>query len=142
MLISCSGYAAQKVDKDAILIDGEEWQNVYIQSEVDEGLVEAMAYKIENLRIDVYFAFWCGDSKNNVPPFLKIISGIERFNVNIPVNYYSVERKPNKETKYYVEEFKVERVPTFIFYKNDKEIGRITENPKRSVIEDMIEIIM
>jgi hypothetical protein len=142
MLISCSGYAAQKVDKDAILIDGEEWQNVYIQSEVDEGLVEAMAYKIENLRIDVYFAFWCGDSKNNVPPFLKIISGIERFNVNIPVNYYYVERKPNKETKYYVEEFKVERVPTFIFYKNDKEIGRITENPKRSVIEDMIEIIM
>lgn len=141
-LLSCSGYAAEKIERKNILTDNKEWQTVYMESEVDSDMIEAMSLKIgENLKIDVYFGFWCSDSKNNVPPFLKIIDRIERFNVNIPVNYYTVERKPTKETKYFVEEFKVERVPTFIFYRDNKEIGRIIENPKKSMIEDIMDII-
>jgi hypothetical protein len=52
-----------------------------------------------------------------------------------------VKRKPSKKVKYFVEELKVERVPTFIFYRDGKEIGRIIENPKTSLIEDFLEIV-
>ncbi|HLP46820.1 MAG TPA: thioredoxin family protein [Candidatus Kapabacteria bacterium] len=141
LMLSCKGYAAKNIDNNSILTENENWRSVYMEYEVDDGLIEAMSYKIDNLKVDVYFGIWCSDSKNNVPPFMKIIDRIERFNVNIPVNYYTVERKPTKETKYFVEEFKVERVPTFIFYKNGKEIGRIIENPKKTLIEDMMDII-
>ncbi len=143
-VIACSGYAAEKISRNEILKTNQEWQDVYRAFEVDEALVEAMAAKIgENLKIDVYFGFWCGDSKNNVPPFLKIIDVMESFNDKMPpVNYYTVQRKPTKETKYFVEEFKVERVPTFIFYRDGKEIGRIIENPKKSLIEDMMDILL
>ncbi|MCX6584658.1 MAG: thioredoxin family protein [Candidatus Aminicenantes bacterium] len=143
-VIACSGYAAEKIERNKILMDKQEWREVYRAFEVDEALVEAMAAKVgENLKIDVYFGFWCSDSKNNVPPFLKIMDVMEGFNNKIPpVNYYTVQRKPTKETKYFVEEFKVERVPTFIFYRDGKEIGRIVENPKNSLIEDMMNILL
>lgn len=142
-LIACKGYTMEPIERNKILADNKEWEAVYRGFEVDKELIEAMSYKIGgNLKIDVYFGFWCSDSKTNVPPFLKIIDSLEGFNANVPVNYYTVERKPTKETKYYVEEFKVERVPTFIFYKDSKEIGRIIENPKKSMIEDMMDIIL
>lgn len=143
ILIACRVYAVEQIERNKILADNKEWETVYRGFEIDNELIEAMSYKMSgNLKIDVYFGFWCSDSKNNVPPFLKIIDRLEGYNANVPVNYYTVERKPTKETKYYVEEFKVERVPTFIFYKDGKEIGRIIENPKKSMIEDVMDIIM
>jgi len=40
-----------------------------------------------------------------------------------------------------VEELKVERVPTFIFYRAGTEIGRIVENPTRGILEDFLAIV-
>jgi hypothetical protein len=135
------GLAAEKIEKDKILKD-EEWKKVYDEFTPDDSLIEALASKSgENLKIDVYLGLWCSDSKHNVPPFLKIIEKINKFNNNLTVNYFIVERKPTRETKYFVEDLKIERVPTFIFYRDQKEIGRIIENPKKSLIEDFMEII-
>lgn len=133
------GLAAEKVGKAEILAqDG--WKQGYAAYRPDDGLIEALKSKVgEDLKIDVYLAFWCGDSRNNVPKFLKIIDKIG--SSSLKVNYYTCKRKPNKETKYFVEKLQVERVPTFIFYRQGKEIGRIIENPKASLIEDFLEII-
>lgn len=135
-------FAAEKVNMEKIL-EKEEWKNVYEAYNVDESMVETLAAKTgENLKIEVYLAFWCGDSKNNVPPFLKIIEQINALNGSqLPVSFYNCERKASKEVKYYHEALEVERVPTFIFYRDGKEIGRIIENPKQSLIEDFLEII-
>jgi hypothetical protein len=143
MAFAISGAAAEKIEKGKILTDNEEWQEIYEEFTVDESMVEAAAAKIgDNLTIDVYLGLWCGDSKNNVPPFLKIIEKIDEISdQKMTVHYYTVERKPSKKIKYFVEELKVERVPTFIFYRDGKEIGRIIENPKNSLIEDFLEII-
>jgi hypothetical protein len=35
----------------------------------------------------------------------------------------------------------IQRVPTFIFYKNNIEVGRIIENPVTSLEQDMINIL-
>jgi thiol-disulfide isomerase/thioredoxin len=133
------GGAMDKTDKDKILAY-ENWKEVYTGYRVDESFIDTLKAKAgDNLKIDVYLAFWCGDSKRNLPPFLKIIETID--NPKVQVNYYTVKRKPNKETKYFVADLKVERVPTFIFYRDGKEIGRIIENPKNSLEEDFLEII-
>lgn len=140
--VSTGIFAAEKIDKEKILGHDEEWQKIYDDFAVDGDLIDTLKSKTgDNLKIDVYLGIWCGDSKNNVPPFMKIIDAIDEAG-KVTVNYYTVERKPNKETKYYVEEFKVERVPTFIFYRDGKEIGRIIENPTNSLIEDFMEIIL
>ncbi|MCP5102997.1 MAG: hypothetical protein GY950_06450 [bacterium] len=136
-------FAGQQVEKDSIIRHSDEWKDIYREFTVDEGMVETLAAKTgDNLKIVVYLAFWCGDSKDNVPPFVKIVDKInEATGKNLPVDYFTVERKPNKDVKCFVEELKVERVPTFIFYRDGKEIGRIIENPKQSLVEDFLEII-
>lgn len=129
----------QMISKEQLLKTGEEWRDIYDEYEVDESLLETLNSKVDGaLKIVVYLGTWCGDSRNNVPQFLKIIDTLD---VQPEVKYYDVERKPNPEVKYYVKELEVERVPTFIFYRKDKEIGRIIENPKNSLIEDFIEIV-
>jgi thiol-disulfide isomerase/thioredoxin len=134
--------AAEKIDRDKILSHDNEWKKVYDDFTIDGNLIDSLKAKIgDNLKIDVYLGLWCGDSRENVPPFIKIIDKINESG-KITANYYTVERKPNSETQYYVEEMKVERVPTFIFYKDGEEIGRIIENPSTSMAEDFLEIII
>lgn len=139
MSAAVTGWAVEKIDTDKILaVEG--WMDVYTGYQVDESFIDTLKAKIGgSLKIDVYLGTWCGDSKRNVPAFIKIIEAIN--NPGVEVNYYTVERKPNKETKYFVKDLKVERVPTFIFYREDKEIGRIIENPKNSLVEDFLEIV-
>lgn len=134
-------FAAEKIDKGKILTHNDEWKAIYESFQPGDDLIETLKTKIgDNLKIDVYFGFWCGDSKDHVPPFLKILESVDEEG-KIPVNFYTVERKPTPETKYYAEELKVERVPTFIFYRDGKEIGRIVETPTNSLEEDFLEIV-
>jgi hypothetical protein len=128
------------IKKDHILNTTKEWQEIYDQFEMDEGLLETLKSKTgEDLEIVVYLGIWCGDSKRNVPEFIKIIDALEQ--PDLKVTYYDVTRKANKDVKYYVEKYHVERVPTFIFYRSGKEIGRIVENPVNNLLEDFIEIV-
>jgi thioredoxin-related protein len=139
IFIVVTGFAAEKVNKSNILSQ-KGWQEVYGTYRPDDGLIEALKSKIgDNLKIEVYLAYWCGDSRNNVHKFLKIIDKIN--DSKLKENYYTVKRKPTKDTKYFVEKLKVERVPTFIFYREGKEIGRIIENPKTDMLEDFLEIV-
>jgi hypothetical protein len=59
----------------------------------------------------------------------------------LKTDFFSVERKANKDQKYYVKALKIERIPTFIFYRNGREIGRIVENPKTEMLEDILAIV-
>lgn len=92
----------------------------------------------KDLRVDIYLGLWCPDSRDNVPPFLKILDG---FDVPVPTRYFSVQRKQGKNVRYYFEQAKVERVPTFIFFRGGREIGRIVEHPEKGLTEDTIAIL-
>jgi len=132
----CSLNAQSEVPRDSILKDAE-WRTEYDAYTPDPAVMAALGQKaLEGLRIDVYLAFWCGDSRNNVPRFLKIIDQFGK--CGLEVHFYEVARKSGPEQKYYVESLQVERVPTFIFLRGGKEIGRIVENPQTDMAEDML----
>jgi len=133
------GFAIEKINREKIL-ENPAWEKIYTEYKLEDAYIETLLSRIgDKLSIEVYMAFWCGDSKENVPVFLKIIDQIDPNRIKI--NYYSVDRKPTRDVKYFVEDLKVERVPTFIFYWDGQEIGRIIEQPKLSMIEDFLEII-
>lgn len=138
MLIMAVVFATVRVNKAQILKD-KDWNQRYLDYEPDSSMIDTLKSKVDkNLRIDVYLAFWCGDSKRNVPLFLKIIDQVGK---EVRVHYFSVDRKPSRDIKYFVDKLKVERVPTFIFYRDGKEIGRIIENPQKNMLEDFLEIL-
>jgi hypothetical protein len=128
--------AADKAD----ILRTEGWQKIYDGYTPDEAQIAGLRKKTAALRVDVYFGYWCDDSKNNVPLFLKIIDSL-----NVPelkVNLFALEKKQKTGQKYYVEDMRVDKVPTFIFFLNDSEMGRIIENPKDSILQDMLRIIL
>lgn len=139
-LIISLGLVSQTLVKKEDILLKKDWKGIYDSYNADSSKISDLKSLVkDNLKIDVYFAFWCGDSKRNVPAFIKIIDELKC--KKIKVNYYSVERKKNKPSKYFIDDLKIERVPTFIFYKENKEIGRIVENPKKTLIDDFKEII-
>ncbi len=138
-VFAAGGQAGEEISREKILAAGPDWQSNYDQYQPDQGMLEAVKSKLgSGIRIDVYLGLWCSDSLKNVPPFLKIIDGL---GAGVTVRYLSLPRKADKAIQYFVEELKVERVPTFIFYQGDKEIGRIVENPKAGMLEDFMDVL-
>jgi hypothetical protein len=92
----------------------------------------------EELTVKIVMGSWCPDSRREVPRFMKVLdscsfpaSGITYIGVDedkiSPVGEYS--------------KLNIQRVPTFIFYKKNIEVGRIIENPVTSLEQDMVDIL-
>lgn len=135
LLAGGAAWAQKPVDKAGILQDPE-WKKIYDDYVPSGEAIARLREKAAGLKADVYFAFWCSDSLNHVPVFLKIMDAVAAPGFN--VNFYELERKADPEQKYFLEEMLVEKVPTFIFYAAGVEIGRIVENPANSILEDML----
>ncbi len=120
-------WGQKAVDKAGILQDPA-WKKIYDDYQPDAELIANLKNKAAELKADVYFAFWCDDSKNHVPVFLKILDAL-----NVPefkVNFFEVERKATADQKYYVEEMMVEKVPTFIFLRQRLRDGAHRREPQ------------
>ena len=92
----------------------------------------------DDISIKIVMGTWCPDSRREVPRFLRVLN-IWQFPLT-RVTIYGVD----KEKKCPVGDFdqlKIERVPTFILYKNNIEVGRIIETPKTSLEQDMVNIL-
>jgi hypothetical protein len=138
VFVSGSAMGQTAVAKADILKDPE-WKKIYDAYVPDAALIENLKAKAPELKIDVYLGTWCSDSKNHVPVFLKILDAIDV--PELKVNFYAVEKKATADQQYYVADMMVEKVPTFIFYVNDFEMGRIVENPKNSILQDIMIIV-
>ncbi|SNR17741.1 Protein of unknown function. Tetratricopeptide repeats containing protein [Tenacibaculum jejuense] len=108
----------------------------------NDKIINLLKDELQSYKIKVFFGSWCGDSKRNVPVFLKILdeSNLSKEHIEI----IALDRKdeaykqsPNRAEK----GLNIHRVPTFIFYKDGKEINRIVEHPKETFERDILKII-
>lgn len=112
------------------------WYNEgYSSYKVDKKSLKGIERKLKGVSVEVYAATWCGDTQRELPRFAKIMDSVDKSFSVIAVNR-------EKKTPLGLEKGKnIQRVPTFIFYENGKEIGRIIEIPKKSLEKDMMEIV-
>ena len=130
----------EELTREKILATSTEWQQKFDNFQPVADMVDAIKPKLgANESIEVYLGQWCPDSRNHVPTFLKLL---DKLGTSVPVRYFGLPRKANKDVKYYFEEKQVEKVPTFIFYRDGKEIGRIIEKPKTGIVEDIMDIVL
>jgi tetratricopeptide (TPR) repeat protein len=92
--------------------------------------------------IKIIFGSWCGDSKRELPKMMKVLNaaGFAEKNIQLIGVYDSLEvykQAPKREEK----GLHIYRVPTFIVYQKDKEIGRIVEYPVESLERDLLKIV-
>lgn len=96
---------------------------------------------LDDYEIEIFFGTWCGDSRREVPKFIKTLHELD-----FPGNQLSIiglnrtkdqyKQSPNGEEV----GKKIYRIPTFVFYKDGKEVNRIVEFPVVSLEKDILTI--
>lgn len=134
-----------KIDRDGLTTNSfEEWFNKNHNSYItNEKLINTMKDSLSKYTIKAFLGTWCGDSKREVPRFYKVLD-LAKFPENqlevIAVDRVAeaYKRSPNGEEK----GLNIHRVPTFIFYRNEKEVNRIVERPKETLERDIFNIVV
>lgn len=133
-----------KIDKNGLTSDNyNDWfSKNYDDYELDQATVDAVSSKLKDYQITIFMGTWCGDSKQEVPRFYKILEAC-----NFPEDQLTVialSREPGmykQSPKHYEAGLNIHLVPTFIFYNNKKEINRIVEHPVETLEKDILAII-
>jgi len=92
----------------------------------------------ENLSIKIVLGTWCPDSRREVPRFMKVLD-IWHFPAG-SITFIGVDNMKLSPVGEY-DKLDIQRVPTFILYKNNIEAGRIIETPATSLEQDMVNIL-
>ena len=93
---------------------------------------------LEDVEITLFMGTWCKDSRREVPRFVKILqeSGYP------PERVRMIAMTRDKTTPQdYEKGMSIINVPTFIFYKEQEELGRIVEYPIEDLESDMLKIL-
>jgi len=110
----------------------------YTDYTLDSKKVSAIKNNLDNITIKAFMGTWCGDSRREVPRFYKLLDQV----VFKAKNFQMIALDRSKQTPDNLQEgFDINYVPTFIFYKNNKEIGRIVESPIKTLEADFLTII-
>jgi hypothetical protein len=86
----------------------------------------------------LFLGTWCGDSKAEVPKMFKVFDAI-----GVPgalVDLYGLDRQKKCDSDV-PNEFAVTKVPTLIVYAGQKEIGRIVEQPRDRIEQDISQML-
>ncbi len=111
----------------------------YTEYQPDQEIMAGlMVQEKDELTITIVLGTWCPDSRREVPRFLKIIDlwGFPRDRIR----FIGVDINKIAPLEDYGQ-LAIERVPTFIFYENNIEKGRIIEVPVTSLEQDTRDIL-
>lgn len=105
----------------------------------DSTTLNMLSKSLKDKKITIVLGTWCGDSKFQVPHFLKIMDALKIKEDQI--TFIGVDGLKHAENGL-LDNLKITNVPTFIFSdKNEKEFGRITERPTETLEKDMIKLL-
>ncbi len=110
----------------------------YADYQGDPTVIQSFSKPLKEFTIKIFMGTWCGDSHREVPAFLHMLK-----EANFPmkqVKIFAVDRQKTTPEGY-ENGMNITHVPTFIFYKNGKEMGRIVESPIQSLEEDTSDIV-
>jgi len=104
----------------------------------DATVIKQLKQHLKGVTIKAFMGTWCGDSKEQTPTFYKILEAadFEDHNIQMIAVNHSKKTPDNLQSG-----FDIIRVPTFIFYKKGKEIGRFVEYPRETVEADFLKIV-
>ena len=114
------------------------FQTVYDTTQVQTDFIDLIRAAGAGVETKVFLGTWCPDSHRDVPRFLRVID-LAGSPLG-PVTLYGLDRtmkSPGGEEGSYA----IERVPTFVFLRQGREIGRIVETAQTSIEGDMLTIL-
>jgi cyclophilin family peptidyl-prolyl cis-trans isomerase/HEAT repeat protein/thiol-disulfide isomerase/thioredoxin len=106
----------------------------------DTSVVELMkTYVQPDDRVEVFMGTWCPDSLREVPKFLRILDELKTQGVDLPATFVAVDRAKQRPASLMAGK-DVQKISTFIYYRGDRELGRIVERPQGVFEDDLLAI--
>ena len=117
------------------------WQEGYDAYEINVVLLDSLTrWPAERIKVEIFLGTWCGDSRREVPRFLKIIDK-SGFVSKDSLYIWAVDRNKELDNGLTIEK-DISRVATFLIFFNGQEIGRIVERPQTELLErDIFKIL-
>lgn len=115
-----------------------DWKADYFIYEPDPVVVEKLSAIRKPYHIICVLGIWCPDSKAGVPGFLRALDMAA--NPALSVELHAVDRQ-KKDPGHTAEKFGIERVPTFIVFSGNQEIGRMIEYPTDTFEADLVKLL-
>lgn len=126
------------VNRDALFSEFPIFREHYDEYILDSVRVDSIRSCTRSIHIDVVLGTWCGDSKRNLPQFLRVLDAAA--NRRLSWTLICVDRT-KKDRRGVASKYDVTRVPTFVFIEKNHEIGRIVESPMGTMEEDVCAIL-
>ncbi len=125
-----------RINREQLFLDYPEWEKLQTAYQPDPAVIKKISNLNEAFEVKLFLATWCPDCRREVPHFFKIMD-ISGLNTVMKISTWAVDKKLKLENDIPAQH-NLEKVPTFIFYKNNKEIGRIIESPESFLLEEDI----
>lgn len=107
------------------------FMRVYENYNPDLALIEKIREALPHARVVTVSAYWCGDCVWNVPKMARIAE-------HLPGWEFEIYTREDER----VQALDVFAIPTFVVYRDGKEVGRIIENPRLGNLEkDLWEMV-
>ena len=114
------------------------YDSIYSDYKVDESLIDELKLVSKDIEIKTFMGTWCEDSQRETPNFYKLLEAINFSKDKHAL--YAVSREKTTPQQF-EKDLNITNVPTFIFYKDRKEINRIVEYPIETLEKDMLAIL-
>jgi len=128
-------YAVGDISIKTLFENHEGFQDNYEEYQPGNLLDPALFRGVE---IYMLFGTWCHDSKREVPRLLSLLNKLDvpenQINL-IGLNFMKNDSQDRGK------KFQIKKTPTFVFLRNQKEIGRIVEMPEISLEADLLKIL-
>jgi thiol-disulfide isomerase/thioredoxin len=126
------------LSKEEILKNNPEWQELVASYNPKPEIIEKIKAINKEIQVEVFMGCWCPDCEKHVSAYFKILEMAD--NPFISTTYIGIPRD-REARKEFIQGKNIIRIPTFIVYFQNQEIGRIIETPTKSVEIDLIDII-
>ncbi len=128
-----------KTNEDFKRLPYSQWFSpAYEEYKLDKRTIKKLKEYSKDFKIKVFMSVWCHDSKREVPHLYKILKAIDFDTKSMEVIALNRAKKTPENLQ---EGYNIVRTPTFIFYKEGKEIGRYVEIPRKILEKDILRIV-
>ncbi len=104
----------------------------------DSTSIQYLSSVTDSISIITVMGTWCKDSRKHIPSLFKTLELAN--NPLLKANYVAVDYF-NKDPSDSYTSYELKANPTILVFQNSREIGRITEEPAKSIEKDLAKII-
>jgi thiol-disulfide isomerase/thioredoxin len=127
------------VTREQIESTHPEWMQSEVSASPDREAARGLAAVAPGAEVTIFLGTWCGDSEREVP---RLWRALDEAGGDVPfqIRYVGVDRQ-KKEPSAPIANYEIEFVPTFIVFREGREVGRIVEEAPHGVERDLLDLL-